>query len=156
MRSINLFKSVYIIEKAGLFQGLLNCGILYCHSWKNLNCLMNTLGGPTRYLRGGTFPWCQLNESNIIIVSPELNNFLYYTLWLAYFSFTWFELSSAWNTLHLSIDLTFPYLCSYLLILLYSFPSKHNDVRNSLKFTVYNEVVCLDCIATYFGLWSRH
>jgi hypothetical protein len=41
-------------------------------------------------------------------------------------------------------------------ILLYSFPSQHNNVKSSLAFTVYNEFIGLDGIATCFGLWSHH
>jgi hypothetical protein len=45
------------------------------------------------------------------------------------------------------------YVVSYN-ILLYPFPSQHNNVKISLTFTVYNEFICLDGIAVCFGLWN--
>jgi hypothetical protein len=43
-----------------------------------------------------------------------------------------------------------------LFVLLCSFLSQHKNVKNSLTFTVYNEFIGLDGIATCFGLWSHH
>jgi hypothetical protein len=41
-------------------------------------------------------------------------------------------------------------------ILLYSFPSQHSNVKNSLTFTVYSQFIGLDVIATCFGLSGHY